>query len=81
MLDQQFALELLDHATFTVMLNEGIVLLGRSLGQRMEPVCIVGNTLLHRPFLHAGSYGVCCFPIQRSTVVDGLYQFLKSLLR
>ena len=62
------------------MLDEGIVLLGRSLSQRVEPVRIVGDTLLHRPFFHASGYGVCGFPIQRSTVVDGLYQFLKSLL-
>ena len=31
---------------------EGVVLLGRRAGQRLEPVRVVGRALLHRPLLH-----------------------------
>ena len=46
LLHQQLSAELLDHASVAVVLHEGIVLLGRAIRQRLEPVCIVGDTLL-----------------------------------
>ena len=54
------------------MFDESIVLLGRSFGQRMEPVCVVGGTHFDRPLLHAGGYGVGCFAVEGSAVVDAV---------
>ena len=70
LLDQQFAGELFDHATFSVVFDESVVLLGRSLGQRMEPVCVVGGTHFDRPFLHADGNGIGWFSVEWSAVVD-----------
>ena len=48
------------------------MLLGRSFGQRVEPVRVVGGTHFDRPLLHAGGYGVGSFAVERSTVVDAV---------
>ena len=76
MLDQEFAVELLHDAAFTVVLDKRVVLLGGSLGQWVKPVRVMGSAFLHGPFLHAGGYGVGGLAVQWRAVVDGVRQFL-----
>ena len=54
------------------MFDESIMLLGCSFGQRMEPMRVVGGSHSDRPLLHAGSYDVGCFSVERSAVVDAV---------
>ena len=53
LLDEQLTSELLDHAALAIVLDERVVLLGRSFRQRLEPVGVVGNAVLYGPLLHA----------------------------
>src|SRR3712207_8755834 len=46
---QQLARELLYHSTLAVVLHKGIVLLGRTLGEGLKPVGVMGHTVLHGP--------------------------------
>ena len=88
LLHEQFSAELLNHAPFAVVLYKGIVLLGSTLGQRLEPVGIVRAAHLLSPLLHAGSHRVSYRTVQRRTVihhvnhlvVDVLWQVLIHLL-
>ena len=51
-LDQLLAGELGDRGAVAGGRVEGVVLLGRRAGQRLEPVRVVRRALLHRPVLH-----------------------------
>ena len=51
-LDQLLARELRDRVALAVGAVEGVVLLRRRAGQRLEPVRVVRRAFLHRPFLH-----------------------------
>ena len=66
------------------MLHEGVVLLGSTLGQRLEPVCVVGHAHLHSPLLHACCHGVGYRAVQSCTIVHhvnhGVVDFLRQVL-
>ena len=58
LLDEQFAAEVLHHASLAIVLHEGIVLLGSTLRQWLEPVGIVGGTHLQGPLFHTLGHGI-----------------------
>ena len=58
LLNEQFAGKFLNHTTLEVVFDEGVVLLGCALGQRLEPVGVVGHTILYGPLLDASCHGV-----------------------
>ena len=51
------------------MLHESIVLLRRSLGERLEPVGVMGGSHLHRPPFHAFGHLVGYVAVEGRTVV------------
>lgn len=54
------------------MLNEGIVLLGSTFCQWLEPVSVVGYAILVSPLLDAFGYGVGDVTVETCSVVDDL---------
>ena len=81
LLDEQLARELLYHTALAVVLDERVVLLGGTLGQRLEPVCIVRHAILYGPLLHAGSHSVGHVAVEACTVVDDVDHLLVHVLR
>ena len=61
------------------MLDEGIVLLGSTFCQWLEPVGVVGYAILVSPLLDAFGYGVGDVTVETSSVVDDIYQFLIDI--
>ena len=59
--------------------NEGVVLLGGHAGQGLEPVGVVGGTLLNSPVLHGVGYYVGNGGIDGAPLFDGLGQSLVDL--
>ena len=51
------------------MLDEGIVLLGCASCQGLEPVGVMGHSVLLGPLLHSGCHGVGDGAVKRSSVV------------
>ena len=62
------------------MLDERVVLLSSTLGQWLEPVCIVCHTILRSPLLHTGSHGVCHLAVQTCTIVHHVHHLLVHVL-
>ena len=81
LLHQQFARELLYQAALAVVFDECIVLLGRALGQRLEPVGVVGHALLVGPLLHAFGHGVGDGAVEPRTVVDDIDELFVDVAR
>ena len=69
LLNERLARELFYHTTHTIMLNEGIMLLGSSIGERLEPVSTMGHTKFHSPLLHTVGNLVGCLTIEWGTIV------------
>ena len=63
------------------MLDEGIVLLGSTFCQWLEPVGVVGYAILVSPLLDAFGYGVGDVAVETCSVVDDVYQFLIDICR
>ena len=61
------------------MLDEGIVLLGCSLGEWLEPVCVVCHAILVSPLLDALCYCVSDRTVESSAVVDNINEFLIDI--
>ena len=57
------------------------MLLGSAFSQRLEPVSIMGDTVLCGPLLHAGSYCIGYLAIQVCTVVHHVNHLLIDVLR
>ena len=74
LLHEQLAGELLHHAALAVVFHEGIVLLGRALGQGLEPMGVVRGAQFHGPTLHALSHLVGHVAVQGCPVVHGIRQ-------
>ena len=62
------------------MLDKGIVLLGSSLGQRVEPVCIVRGTVLNRPALHTLGNAVGNGAVKRRIIVNYINELIVYIL-
>ena len=58
------------------MFDKGIMLLGRSLCQRLEPVGIMCHAVLIGPLLHTLCHGIGDAPVERSSIVDHIDKFL-----
>ena len=55
---QQLTAEFLDHASPAVVLDKGIVFLGRPARERLKPMRVVCGPHVHSPLLHA-----CCYAV------------------
>ena len=73
--------EFLDHSSLAVVLHKSVMLFGGTFGQRLEPVCAMGYSQFHGPFLHTFGHLIGCFQIQRRTVVHYVAHFLICLCR
>ena len=80
LLYQQFAAELLNHAALAVVLDEGIVLLGRAFSQWLEPVRIMGDAHLLCPLLHPRSHGIGYRAVEPRTVVHHVNHLVVNVL-
>ncbi len=63
------------------MLHEGVVLLGSTLCQRLEPMRIVRYVHLLSPLLHACSHGVGYSSVQPCPVVHHVNHLVVDILR
>ena len=63
------------------MFYKGIVLLGCSLRQGLEPVGVVGGAHLLGPFLHTSSHGISDAAIQTGTVVNDIDELVIHIGR
>ena len=63
------------------MLDEAVVLLGRSFGEGLEPVGAVCNAQLHCPALHALGHLVGSLQVKFRAVVDDVAHFLIDVGR
>ena len=61
------------------MLDEGIVLLGSTFCQWLEPVCVMGYAILVGPLLDALGHGVGDVAVESCAIVDYVYQFLINI--
>ena len=57
------------------MFDEGVVFLGGALGERLEPVGVVGHTVLLGPLPHAARHGVGYGAVQPGAVVNHVDEF------
>ena len=79
LLDEQLAGELFEHAAPSVGFGEGVVFLGGSPRERLEPVGVVVGAVLHRPLLHACGDAVGHFAREGRAVFHGLDQRFVGL--
>ena len=63
------------------MLDEGIMLLGSALRQRLEPVGVVCDAHLLGPLFHAGGHSVGYAAVQTGTVFHHVYHLVVDILR
>ena len=71
LLHKEFTGEVFDHAALAVVLHEGVVFLGRALGEGLEPVGIMRDAHLDGPLLHALCDGIGGVHIKRASGVEG----------
>ena len=69
LLYEQFTAEVLYHTALAIMFHEGVVFLGCSLCQGLEPVGIVGGAHLQGPLFHTLSHCICDASVQTRTMV------------
>ena len=72
---EQLAAEVLYHTTLTIVFYESVVLLGSTLGERLEPVGVVCGTHLLSPLFHASSHSVGYATVQAGSIVDDIDEF------
>ena len=63
------------------MLNKRVVLLGSTLSQRLEPVCIVCYAILRGPLLHTLSHSIGYGTVETCSVVHYVNHLLVHVLR
>ena len=80
LLHEQLARKLLEHPAAAIRLGKGIVLLGRTARQRLEPVGIVVGSVLEGPLPHAGGDAVGHLARQRRAVLHRVEQRRIGLL-
>ena len=76
---EQFAAELLDHASLAVVLDESVVFLGSAFGEGLEPVGIVGHAVFLCPLSDAFGHRIGDGAVEAHTVVDDVDQFLIDI--
>ena len=74
LLCERLAVELFYHSPFTVILNQGVVLLGGAFGKGLEPVRDMGHVMVQGPFLHAPGDSVGGGAVEGLAVVDAVQQ-------
>ena len=79
-LDELLARELGDRRPVAHRRVEGVVLLGRGAGQRLEPVREVRRAVLERPLLHRERDGVRQRGVDRLAASEGRLQALEDVL-
>ncbi len=79
-LDQLLAGEVGDRRAVSHGLEEAVVLLGREVRQRLEPVRVVGGALRHRPLAHRLGDGVGEGGVKRAAAAQGRLQGLERAL-
>ena len=79
-LDELLAGEPGDRGAVARGLVEGVVLLGRRVGQRLEPVREVRGAVLHRPLAHLLGDGVGERRVERLAAVERRLQLLEDVL-
>jgi len=79
LLRQHLAAESLNHPAIPVVFNKGIVLLGRTIGQGMKPMGVMGRPVLERPRLHPLGHLVSHLPVNRRAPLYGRHHRLVSL--
>ena len=72
LLYQEFAREAFDYTTVVTEFDESVVLLCRTVGQWLEPVCIVSYIECLCPALHAVGNHVRHFAVEGDTLFDGV---------
>ena len=75
LLYEQFTAEVLHHTSLTVMFDEGIVFLCRTLSEGLEPVRVMGSTHLLSPLFHACCHSIGYRTVQTGPVVDDVDEF------
>ena len=72
LLDEQFAGETLDDVSVIAELDEAVMLLGGTVGERLKPVRVMGYVESLCPTLHAVGNHVRHFAVEGNTVLDGI---------
>ena len=75
LLHEFLAAEVFYHAALAIVLYEGVVLLGRTFGERLKPVGAVCGTHFHGPTLHALGHLVGHAECERCALFYGFAQF------
>ena len=75
-LNELLAGKALDRAAVGRRVEEGVMLLGRDAGKRLEPVRVVRGSLFDRPFLHSVGNDVRNLEVERLAVLDGPHELL-----
>ena len=81
LLHEQLSAEILYHTAFSVVSDEGVVLLCRAFGQRLEPVCIVGHPILPGPLHHACSHRIGHLTVQSFPLVYHVCHLFEDIFR
>ena len=63
------------------MLDKRVVLLCGTLGEGLEPVCIVRHAILRGPLFHTFCHGIGYLTVETGTVVHHVYHLLVDILR
>ncbi|CCX57373.1 unknown [Bacteroides sp. CAG:1060] len=74
-----FAFKFLNDSPLSVVIDKGIMFFRSAFRQRLEPVCNMGDSMLHSPLLHAKSNPVCCFSVECDTLVYTLQKGFESI--
>ena len=79
LLGQHFPVEGFNDTAFSVVIDQGVVLLGRSFRQGLEPVGNMGYTVLDGPLLHAAGHAVRGFAVQGFAAFDAGEKGLEAI--
>ena len=80
LLNEQLAAELFHHAALAIVLDKGVVLFSSTFRQRLEPVGVMGNAILHGPLFHTSSYSIGHIALQTGSIINDINHFLINLL-
>ena len=62
------------------MLDKGVVFFSSTFRQRLEPVGVMGNAILHGPLFHTSSYSIGHIALQTGSIINDINHFLINLL-